>query len=336
MIHMDINFLLDAMEEEEIESLIILESNNITYLSGFKPSSNSIVVIKDEAVLYTPKMDMEDASNRSNIPVAEFKSLDEIIDGLKGIVGIEKSMPISIYKKICVNYKTKINDILESKRMIKSADEIKNIQKAINIAEKSLLNIEISGTEIEVAADLEYELKSNGSLKPAFETIIASGIRSSIPHAAISFNNIISPVVIDWGAVYNNYRSDITRTFIENEKHSEIFNIVLEAQKEAIKVIKPGIKSSYVDKVARKVIADYGYEKNFIHSTGHGLGLDVHENPTLSLKSNFKLQKGMVITVEPGIYIKDKFGIRIEDDILIKNKAKVLTKIKKDLSLNIN
>lgn len=326
---MNFKNILDAMHLKEIESFLILNPINITYLSGFKPSSTSIIVIKDDTMLYTSKLDMEDALYKSNIPVAEFKSLDEIINSLKGVVGIEKTMPLSIYKKICNDYETRLTDIIESSRMIKSADEIKNIQKSIEIAEKSLLNIEICGTENKVAADLEYELKSNGSIKPAFDTIIASGRRSCIPHATISLNKLDYPVVIDWGAVYNNYCSDITRTLIESEKQSEIFDIVIEAQKEAINVIKPGIKASYVDKVARKVIVDYGYGENFIHSTGHGLGLEVHENPTLSNNSKFRLQKGMVITIEPGIYIKDKFGIRIEDDILIKNRAKVLTKIKK-------
>ncbi|MCE5213672.1 MAG: aminopeptidase P family protein [Methanobacterium sp.] len=333
---MEINSIIDSMQGEGIESLIIFKSANITYLSGFSPSSMSVIVIDDDALLYTSKMDMEDASNRSHIPVTEFVSLDNIINNLKGPVGIEKTLPVSIYKKICNQHDTKLTDIIETKRMLKSTDEIKYIQKAIDIAEESLLNIEICGIENEVAANLEYQLKSHGSIKPAFETIIASGTRSSMPHATISSNNLLSPVMIDWGAVYNSYCSDLTRTFIENEEQSEILSIVLESQKEAIKVIKPGIKASYVDKVARGVIGEYGYGKNFIHSTGHGIGIEIHENPTLSVNSNFKLQKGMVITVEPGIYIKDKFGIRIEDDILIKNKAKVLTKLKKDMTLNIN
>lgn len=333
---MEIESILESMQKEGIESLIIFKPANITYLSGFPPSSMSVIVINEDALLYTSKMEMEDASNSSNIPLTEFKSLDDIIKDLKGPVGIEKTLSVSIYKKICNLHNTKINEIIESKRMLKSPDEIKYIQNAIDIAEESLLNIEICGRENQVAADLEYQLKSLGSIRPAFETIVASGKRSSMPHATISSENILSPVVIDWGAVYNGYCSDITRTFIENEEQSEIFNIVLEAQQEAIKVIKPGIKASYVDKVARGVIGEYGYEENFIHSTGHGMGIEVHENPTLSVNSNFKLEKGMVITIEPGIYIKDKFGIRIEDDILIKNKAKALTKLKKDLSLNIN
>jgi Xaa-Pro dipeptidase len=274
-------------------------------------------------------MDMEKASNKSLIPLDEFKSFDEIKKELRGKVGVEKSMPVSVYKKFCNDHETALTEIIESSRMIKSPDEINCIQKSIEIAEVSLLKLDFKGTESQVAADLEYNMKFNGSFKPAFDTIIASGKRSSLPHATISNNKLETPVVIDWGAVYNNYCSDITRTLVDSEKEFEIFNIVMEAQKEAIKVIKPGIKVSYIDKVARDVIEEYGYGENFIHSTGHGLGLEVHENPPISKNSQFKLQKGMIITVEPGIYIKDKFGIRIEDDILVKNQGKVLTRINK-------
>ena len=326
---MNIELLIDRMHQDDLDSLIILKPENVTYLSGYKPSSISIIIIKDDAVLFTSKMEMEDALNNSTLPLKEYESFDQIKNELKGKVGIEKSMPASVYEKISHELELNITEIVESFRIIKNQDEVKDIQRAVKIAEDSLLEIKFDRTENKVAADLEYHMKSNGSIKPAFETIVASGKRSSIPHATISSNNLETPVVIDWGAVYNNYCSDITRTLIESEKESEIFNIVLEAQKEAIKVIKPGIKASYVDKVARDVIEEYGYGENFIHSTGHGLGLEVHENPAISKNSEFKLKKDMVITVEPGIYIKDQFGIRIEDDILVKNRANVLTNIKK-------
>lgn len=326
---MNLEKILDSMRREELDSLLILKPENITYLSGYKPSSISIIIIKEDATLYTSTMEMEDALNKSILPPSEYKSLDQIKKELKGIVGVEKSMPVSVYKKICPDNEIKITEIVESFRIIKTPDEIKHIKGAIKIAEDSLLETEFIGTENKVAAELEYNIKFNGSIKPSFDTIVASGKRSSIPHATISPNKLETPVVIDWGAVYNNYCSDITRTLIGSEKESEIFNIVLEAQNKAIKAIKPGIKASYVDKVARDVIEEYGYGENFIHSTGHGLGLEVHENPAISKNSEFKLEKGMVITVEPGIYIKDQFGIRIEDDILVKNRAEVLTNIKK-------
>jgi Xaa-Pro dipeptidase len=194
------------------------------------------------------------------------------------------------------------------------------------------LELEFSGTEVELAAQLEYNMKINDSERASFETIVASGSRSSLPHGSPTKNNVEYPILIDWGAVYNNYSSDTTRTFIQTEKQEEIFNIVLEAQQTAIKSIKPGIKSSEIDNIAREVITEYGYGDAFIHSTGHGVGLEIHEKPSLSKNDEGILEKNMVVTVEPGIYLEGEFGIRIEDMILIKNHAKILNKTKAKLS----
>ena len=330
---MDFKEVIDAMHSQEIDSLIIFKPENIAYLSGFKPSSSSILILKDDAVLFTSKMEIDNALNQSKVQVAELKSLNEVKKTLQGTVGIENSLSVFTYKKICNDFKTKLTDVVESSRIIKADYEVKCIENAIKIAENSLMNTEIFETENKVAAELEFNMKMEGSIKPAFDTIVASGVRSSLPHATVTLNKLEFPVVIDWGAVYNNYCSDTTRTIIKNEKQAEIFEIVLEAQKEAIKVIKPGIKASYVDKVARKVIEDYGYGSNFIHSTGHGLGLEVHEKPLLSQSDKSKLQEGMVITVEPGIYIKDEFGVRIEDVVLIKKNTVRLNKIKTEITL---
>ena len=326
---MDFKEVIDVMHSQEIDSLIIFKPENITYLTGFKPSSSSILVLKDDAVLFTSKMEMDNALNQSKVQVEELKSLNEVKKILNGIVGIENSLPVFTYNKICDDFKTKLTEIVESSRIIKSNYEVKCIESAIEIAERSFINTEINETENKVAAELEFNMKMEGSIKPAFDTIVASGVRSSLPHSTVTSNKLEFPVVIDWGAVYNNYCSDTTRTIVKNEKQGEIFEIVLEAQKEAINVIKPGIKASYVDKVARKVIEDYGYGDNFIHSTGHGLGLEVHEKPFISQNDKSKLQEGMVITVEPGIYIKDEFGVRIEDVVFIKKKAVRLNKIRK-------
>lgn len=323
--------IIDLMHKAGIDCFILIKPENIAYITGFKPISHSLLVLKDDPLFLTPKMELDAALEVSTIDVLELESLDTVKNFLKGTVGIENSMPIATFNRVCKDFETKISDCVELSRQLKSDEEVKKIQKAIYIAEKSFNELEITGSENEVAARIEYKMKLEGS-KPAFDTIAASGIRSSFPHATVSPNIIESPVVIDWGAVYNNYCSDITRTVVENEKQLEIWKIVLEAQKKAIKVIKPGIKASYVDKVARGVISEYGFEANFIHSTGHGLGLELHEKPFLSKKYDSKLQKGMVITVEPGIYIKNEFGVRIEDIILIKNRAKILTKIKRKIN----
>jgi len=326
----------EKMNEENLDTLLILNPFNITYLANFKPSSPSILVIQDEPVLFTSKMDMENANINSKINVEEFQSLDKIKELMKGNVGIESSMKMETFGRLKKDspLKFKITRITEELRQIKNSDEVKNIVEALKIAEKSLKGIEFDGkNENEIAAEIEYNMRLNGSNKAAFDTIVASGTRSSLPHAEPILKTLEMPVVIDWGAMYNNYCSDTTRTIIKTEKHEEIFDIVHEAQKKAIDVIKPGIKASYVDKVARDVIEEYGYVKSFIHSTGHGVGLEVHENPSLSYRETLKLQKGMVITIEPGIYLENEFGVRIEDMIHVTNKGNVLNKIKTKINI---
>ncbi|OPX60815.1 MAG: Xaa-Pro dipeptidase [Methanobacterium sp. PtaB.Bin024] len=331
---MKIEKITEKMNQEKLESLFILKPENIAYVTGFKPSSASILIIKEEPLLFSTKLDMELAQSQSCVPVTEFTSLDELKkslkETLKGKMGIENSMSVGTYKKICQDFETVPNDIVESLRVFKSKSEINKIEGAIRIAEDSFEDVdlsEFSGSEDELAAKLEYNMRKAGSVRPAFETIAASGPRSSNPHASSTSSKLEHPVMIDWGAFYHNYASDITRSIVQSPKEEEILSILLDAQKETIKSIKPGVEASYVDEVARSVIQEYGYGEYFIHSTGHGVGLEVHEKPSLSSRSKEKLEKGMVVTVEPGIYLEGKFGLRVEDMVLIKNRAKILTNL---------
>ena len=326
---MKIDEIIQKMNQENLNSLIILQPENIAYVTGFKPSSISVLILKEEPVLLSSKLDMEEASQKSSIPVEEFKSLDELKKTLNESppkkVGVEHSLTVGTYRKLFGDFQVELSDLIEQFRAIKSPQEVKKIEGAIRIAEDSFKNLDFSVSEDNLAAQLEYNMRSAGSPSPSFETIVASGSRSSLPHATTTSKKLESPVMIDWGALYQNYASDITRTIIKSEEEEEILSIVLEAQKKAIETIKPGVKASYIDKVARTVIEDYGYGDNFIHSTGHGVGLEIHEKPSLSARSEEKLKKGMVVTVEPGIYLEGKFGVRIEDMVLIKNRARVLT-----------
>lgn len=328
--------IIDKMHEENLDTLLVLNPYNITYLADFKPSSSSVLLIKEEPVLFTSKMDMEHANLNSKIEVEEFKSLDNIKELIKGKIGIEGSIKLETLQRFkkASSFDFEITQIIEGMRQIKTSDELKNIIKALRISERSIKETNFEKkSENDIAAEIEYKMRLNGSNKAAFDTIVASGTRSSLPHAEPTLNSIERPIVIDWGAEYNNYCSDTTRTIIETEKHEEIFDIVLEAQKKAIASIKPGVKASYIDKVARDVINEYGYGEAFIHSTGHSVGLEVHENPSLSKRETLKLEKGMIITVEPGIYLKNDFGVRIEDMIHITNKGNVLNKIKKKINI---
>lgn len=329
--------IIDEMQKENIDTLLILNPNNINYLAGFRPSASSILVVKDEPVLLTNQMDMEDALLNSKITVGELKSMKKLKESLSGTIGLESSMNIETFERLKKDssFETKITDIVERMRSVKTNEELKNIEKALEIAEKAFKSTEFddSKTENEIAAEIEYNMRLNGSKKASFDTIVASGKRSSLPHADVSSNTLERPIVIDWGALYNNYCSDTTRTIIETEKHEEIFDIVLEAQKSAIAAIKPGAKACEVDKAARDVIEEYGYGETYIHSTGHSVGIEIHENPSLSKRDETVLEKGMVITVEPGIYLKDEFGVRIEDMIHVTNKGHVLNKMEKKINI---
>lgn len=327
-----VNGIIDRMHEENLDSILVLEPQNISYVTGFNPSSFSVLILKDEPTLFTSKLDIDDASKVSRVQVEPFESLENIKEKLMGNVGIEGSMTVKTYKKLSNNFKTEITDVIEKSRIIKSEDEVKNIESSLKIAESSMMELEFSGTENDIAAQLEYNMKIKGSTKPSFDTIVASGQRSSIPHATVTSKPVESPIVIDWGAVYNNYCSDTTRTVIETDEQEEIFNIVVEAHDEAVKAIKPGVLTADVDKAARDVITEYGYGDNYIHSTGHGVGVEIHERPNLSIKSDETLEKNMVVTVEPGIYLEGKFGVRFEDMVLVKSSAKVLNQMKKKLT----
>jgi len=324
--------VIDSMHLKNIDSMIVLKPENIRYLTGFRPSSSSILILKDNPILLASKIDRENASGSSMVNLDVYKKFDDVKKFLEGKVGIEKSMTVETFQKLSGSFDVETTDIVENSRSVKSNWEVENIKKALEIAEKSLMELEFSGTEVELAAKLEYNMRINGSERASFETIMASGSRTSLPHATPTNNKIKSPVLIDWGAVYNNYSSDTSRTIIETERQEEIFNIVLDAQKTAIKSIKPGVKSCEIDAAARAVITEYGYGDLFIHSTGHGVGLEIHESPSLSKNDEAKLEKGMIVTVEPGIYIEGEFGVRIEDMFLIKNRAKVLNKIKADIN----
>ena len=320
--------VIESMHQKKIDCMIVLKPENIRYLTGFRPSSSSILILKDNPILLASKIDREDASGSSMVNFEVYKKFDDVKKLLEGKVGIEKSMTVETYQKLSGGFEVETTDIVEISRSVKSTWEVENIKKALQIAEKSLMELEFSGTEVELAAKLEYNMRINGSERASFETIMASGPRTSLPHSTPSPNEIESPVLIDWGAVYNNYSSDTTRTIIRTEKQEEIFNIVLDAQKTAIKSIKPGMRSCEIDIAARDVITEYGYGDSFIHSTGHGVGLEIHESPSLSKNDESKLEKEMVVTVEPGIYLEGEFGIRIEDMVLIKNRGIVLNKLK--------
>jgi Xaa-Pro aminopeptidase/Xaa-Pro dipeptidase len=244
-------------------------------------------------------------------------------------------------KNICEGVVIKpLSDKVEQLRILKDEYEIELIEKAVSIAdlafEQILPDIKPGITEREIALQLEYAMRRLGAEGAAFKFIAASGIRSALPHGVATSKTIAvgDLLTLDFGAVYHGYHSDITRTVVINKlnvRQQEIYKIVLEAQMNAIAALKAGVCASDVDYAARSIIDKKGYGEYFGHSTGHGLGLSIHEYPRLAAKDVTILEPGMVVTVEPGIYIQNWGGVRIEDTVLVENNGcRILTKSPKE------
>lgn len=215
-------------------------------------------------------------------------------------------------------------DLIEELRILKETAEIEAIQQAFQIAQIAYQSfketISAGLTELQAAAKLEFELRRAGGEGISFETIIASGPRSSLPHGTATQKPLRKSemVLIDFGVRYRGYTSDLTRIhLLAGAKKPEFYDVVREAQQKALQIIKPGVACCDVDKAARRFITDQGYGDSFGHSTGHGLGLEVHESPLISAKSRREIQEGMVFTIEPGIYLPGQCGVRIEDAIVV-------------------
>ena len=329
--NLHVNNMLKDLEKDDFQAYLLTQFTNVEYVSGYRPTSFAFCIIKENPIVYASGMDMELAKNTSSIEVEEYESYDVMIKELKeeGIkcLAIEPALPFSTYVRFRDDFEIDAKTYIDKQRMIKAPEEIKKIARATEIAQKSFLQLDIlnnSGTEKEVAFDLVRNMIENGASKESFDTIVASGPFSSLPHAIPEAKKLSQPILIDWGAIFEGYCSDNTRTMVYSERQQEIWDIVAEAHDKAIKAVKPGMKCCEVDKVARDIISDYGYGDKFIHSTGHSLGLDIHETPGFSLRDETIIEEGMVITVEPGIYLEGEFGVRLEDTISISKKANII------------
>ncbi len=344
----------EILEEKQLDAVLITSSANRFYLSGFSGTSGSLIITSSgENHLVTDFRYIEQAEEEAkDFKIVEVsqkrrKKLSEHILSLDiNSLGFEE-------EEISYKYYQEMKDYLQGLSLVplegsvsklrrqKDEEEIDAIEEAIKISEaalKELLNfIEPGKSEGEIAAKLEYLLRQRGGEGPAFDFIVASGERSALPHGVASEKLLKNGefVTIDFGTKYRGYCSDITRTFVmgePDEKQEEIYEIVLAAQRRAIDEIEPGMSGQEADAVARDYIREEGYEDNFGHGLGHGLGIEVHEGPKLSSQSDDNLEPGMVFTDEPGIYISDFGGVRIEDDIfLTESGCRVLTDFEKEL-----
>lgn len=333
---------LRALISDKKNALLLSNEVNIGYFTGFFHSEGYLVVTQNSVTLFVDFRYFEAAQNKaSDCKVICFQKLSEsLIELLESekislVIGEAENLSVTrflFFKKVFSehNIEIKADGLLDKKineiRIIKDKSEIEKIEKAQRIAEKAyieMLNFLKPGvSERELSARLEFEMKRGGAEDVSFDLITITGKKTSLPHGVPSNDTVRQGdfFTCDFGAVYEGYHSDTTRTVAvgsATDEMREIYQIVLQAQLSALDIIRPNIKCSEVDKTARDIIEQNGYGQYFGHSTGHGVGLDIHELPFVSTKSDTVLQSGMIITDEPGIYLPDKFGVRIEDMVCV-------------------
>jgi Xaa-Pro aminopeptidase len=352
----------EEFEENEIDALFLIKPQNITYVLGFKIESDTFILIPREdrirVFLNALEYDQakifieEDTKFSKNVEIIKIpggnpKFISRQINKLSlNRVGFEDDF-ISVKKYGEWKEKFKISEfigasnIINDARLMKTEDEINRMKEAAKLGEKGFKaiydSINKGMTEEELAAEAEYVMRKAGSEGTSFDTIVAAGKNSAFPHAKTSDNKICDGdiIIVDIGARYKGYCSDMTRSFIfgtVTEKKAELVNLVNEGQKFGLDNIESGLNASEVDKLVRDYFLDKNKEwgKRFLHSLGHGVGIDIHENPYLSPLSKDFLKENMVVTVEPGLYIPHLGGARTEDQVVIKNKGYIsLTKSRK-------
>lgn len=311
---------------------------NFFYFSNFEGNGAFLIPAKGKPYMIVHDMERETKSDFKKVIYGK-SIFDKIPES--GKIAVDKnSLSVNMLKKIKKETKAKLFDISKvcfQLRKQKTEAEIRKIRKACkitdNIFNELVENFKKFKTDNDVFMFLnERTIKNN--CRPSFEPVIASGTDSSQPHCRVKGKKLKKGFcIIDFGVKYEGYCSDLTRTIYlgePNQTEVEAYNIVLDAQKKALQMVKSGTKCSNIDKKVREI---FGKHKNqFIHSTGHGIGVEVHESPSISPKSKSKLADGMTIAIEPGLYFKGKFGIRIEDDVLVKGKnPEILTKATKQL-----
>lgn len=329
--------LRKSLQEQEIDGLLITSPYNRRYVSNFTGSSGALLITDEDALLITDFRYIDQATTQASsftIIQHEKQLLLEVTKQINQLnikkLGFEaEHMSYDEYEQLKNDVNAMLHPtrgLIEKLRQIKSEKEIETIRVAAKIADEAfehvLQYIKPGVSELDIATELEYIIRKKGATSSSFDTIVASGVRSSLPHGVASEKKIAEGelVTLDFGALYKGYCSDITRTVAVGNIRDElrkIYDIVLEAQKRGVLGIKPGITAQEADALTRNYITEKGYGQYFGHSTGHGIGLEVHEGPALSPRSDEVLEENMIVTVEPGIYLPNVGGCRIEDDIVL-------------------
>mgnify|MGYP000880853807 CR=1 FL=1 len=342
------------MAGEGVDAFLITTYLNWRYLTGFKGDAGQILVTENSSYVFTDSRYTEQAESEAPDFKVVQTSLDSDLlketlkkEGVRSLAFEKDQVTYANYERMTERFEgvtlKGISGWVEDLRMRKTPEEIALIAKAQEIADEAFSlvtrSVRVGATERELAMELEFTMKRLGAESLAFPLIVVSGARSSLPHGQPT-DNKVSPgdfLTFDFGARYEGYCSDETRTFVIghlDKRHEEIYKIVLEAQLAGLEAAKPGVPGKAVDAAARKVIEDAGYGEYFGHGTGHGVGLAVHEGPSAGKKGETILEPGMVITVEPGIYIPGFGGCRIEDLVVItENGKEILSGSPKELTV---
>lgn len=348
--------LLKIMDDKNIESLFINNERNVRYLSGYTGEDSYILISKKGLWFITDYRYSEQAQKEcEGFNVIERNrqttSLGQCINNLLSdnnikSIGFERDhinygMIEDIKKYLEVNEIIPTSGLVECLRYTKDENEIKLIKKACEIADNAFAHlmdkIKVGMTEKEAALELEYKMRKLGASDVAFDTILLSGTRTSMPHGIPSDKKIEYGdfVTIDFGALYKGYRSDMTRTFIMGEASEEqksVYESVLEAQKLGVSVTKSGMIGSDVDSQVSEILKRNSYFENAGKGLGHGLGLDLHEQPFMNSICDLELKEGCVVTIEPGVYIPNWGGVRIEDTVIVtKDGCEIITNTPKEL-----
>ncbi|MGE7751040.1 M24 family metallopeptidase [Lysinibacillus fusiformis] len=332
--HMDIAILVPGPNMHYFTGLHLKQSERLTF---------AVITANNDLYFILPQVELNkvDLSNGGVIlsysdeegPTLAIQRLKKEMGTLQTI-GVEfDTMRVHEQKSIEMLTYENLSDIGESireLRMKKDLQELAYMRQAVQIVEESLAatlpTIQVSVTEMEVAAQLEYEMRRRGSEGTPFGTIVASGYRGALPHGRASTKKIEAGefIVIDFGAIYKGYVADMTRTVALGDVSptlQNIYSLVKQANEAAIEAIKPGTTAQSLDSIAREIIRDGGYGDYFTHRLGHGIGLSAHEEPYLMQRNSLVLEEGMAFTVEPGIYIQDVAGVRIEDNLIVTNNG---------------
>ncbi len=326
-----------SFSEAGIDGILIASPYNRRYMSNFTGTAGCVLISMNRAQFITDFRYVEQARKQcEGFEIIQHgpSVAAEIAEQVKKLgiqkLGFEQEhityASFKVYEKVIKAELVPVSGLVEKLRLIKTDSEIKILKEAADIADaafKHILGFLRPGkTELEVANELEFFMRKAGASSSSFDTIVASGLRSALPHGVAS-DKVIEKgdfVTLDYGAYYKGYVSDITRTVAvgqPDQKLKDIYEVVLEAQARGMAGIKPGMTGKQADALTRDYITEKGYGEYFGHSTGHGIGLEVHEGPALSVRSELILEPGMAVTCEPGIYIPGLGGVRIEDDLRI-------------------